>query len=125
MSATVIAAASLAASSSNSRKLEEELCKVVMEKFEPKTSTVQEIQEYAKCVDIIYPTAISPEAMLFWKIIFVISLCGMLLGFYKAHRTDYKSGDEYFVYPLLGFVLAAVLALFFSGVIAGIFWLFN
>ena len=82
--------AALGASMSNntgSRDRKTNYCNQVMPVFNPKTATVEQKQDYAKCVDHFYPT-MTPVDIIAIKIIIVVSFISYIVGTWMWFKID-------------------------------------
>lgn len=108
--ASNIAISSASASSNRERKeLKTKNCVNLVQEFDNKTSSTQQKQEYAACVEHLHPT-VSETDVLAFKAIAVVFLVSWLCGLgYMLHKNKHR--DEYDL-PLLIFgpVLFAMIA---------------
>jgi hypothetical protein len=101
-------------------------CKTNIDSFDSKTATMAQMKQYADCVDTVYPSDVSPSGVIAFKVIFVIAIIGMLVGFYKAHKSSYHNDFvDYAMFGFMGFIFLPVASLFVGGVGYGLFWLFT
>lgn len=100
-------------------------CKTNIDSFDSKTATVAQMKQYADCIDTVYPSDVSPSGVIAFKVIFVIALIGMFIGFYKAHKDTYGSDwTDYAMYGFMGFLLLPVALGIIGGIGFGVVWLF-
>ena len=62
-------------------------CNQVMPVFNPKTATVEQKQDYAKCVNHFYPI-MTPVDIIVFKVIIVISFISYIIGTWMWFKTD-------------------------------------
>lgn len=95
-------------------------CKATMPKFNASKATVAEMKEYSKCVNTLYPTEVSSETIIAFKVLFVIALVGMVIGVWKARRDGVVDAA---LVGLLGFLVLPCAVAFAFGLLYGIYWL--
>lgn len=74
-------------SSSGSSDKKTNYCNQVMPVFNPKTATVEQKQDYAKCVDHFYP-AMTPVDIIAIKVIIVVSFISYIVGTWVWFKVD-------------------------------------
>ena len=98
-------------------------CKTVIENFDARGASVSQMQEYAYCVDTVYPKEMTGVEVFWAKALFVIAIVGLVLGAWHGYEDD---GPMYAVITgLAGFLLVPTAALFIYGLGCGIIWLFS
>lgn len=108
-------------------KAEVAACKLIINGFDSGSASVDQMQEYARCIDKIYPTNLSYNELISLKILLVFFIFSFLFGIWKESRginfresfSDIFFGG--FVYSVM-LTAVAVVAVF---VFYGIFLLFN
>ena len=100
-------------------------CKLMLEKYEAQVLTVEQKQTYAECIQVIYPQEVSPELIIVFKCLFVISLIGGAIGYWRACRDSYGGVSEYGMYTFIGMLITPLLASIIGGVVMGVKWLFS
>lgn len=121
--ATVSAAnASIAADAAHRAKVSE--CKVIEHSFDSKIASISEKTEYADCMNVLYPQAMSGDMTLFLKVLFVIGLVSAIYVFVKEIRVFWNYGDAFFISVLWGIGVPSVVA-FIAGIFMGISWVFS
>ena len=99
-------------------------CTASMPRFDPGTATVQDKQEYAGCVELMFPQPMSADAILAAKVLFVFALIGMAWGAWLGKQGFGDWGDS-IMFAFLGFFLLPLGILFTALVVGGIYWLFT
>lgn len=92
-------------------------CEAMTQTFDNKSATVQSMQQYADCVNLLYPQDLSDGAMLFAKLLVILGLVLWAgVGTYL-----YKKGDSLIEFAIMGFIagLAAPLIVAFLIFIVG------
>ena len=87
----------------------------------PANPTLIQMQEYAECVQVLYPADTSVFTLLM-KALFVLALVGMVGAGYKLRK---EQPAAIIVGSLIGFFLLPAIALFIGGVFWGVWWLFT
>lgn len=113
----------VAANAAHQARLSE--CRIKVDKYDPKTTTKEGMQEYASCVKTLYPEPIPDADMFGLKILFAICL----VGFMFEYAQWFRRGDgpfESLVGGFFGFVGFGGVAIFGYLVFwLGIPWLFS
>lgn len=97
-------------------------CKATIPNFDAQRATVQEMKEYAGCVETLHPTEIGADATVALKVLFVVALAGMSVGAWRER--GYGFGDAA-MGGLFGFMLAPLALASIAGLALGIWWLFS
>ena len=101
-------------------------CKAIIQSFNSHDASVKLMQDYAHCINIVYPVATSHIELLIWKSLFVIALFGMFGSVYYRWRDNGEFDiEDSIVYGLGGFVIAPCLVGITCGVLYGCYWLFQ
>jgi len=117
----IIAASTSAAASVAAQQAKETACKGFVETFDSTKASIEKIKEYADCVNLLYPGAMTSSDVLHLKLFIVFCFCGGLYGIFHTYKEEYNpSAGDYFVGFGVG-VLAAVCvgvlsALFFGAI---------
>lgn len=111
-----ISSAALVSSDAARRSVERLECKSIEFDFNKTTATVEQKQDYARCIDVLYPKMGGHEVFAL-KLIIVFCLIGSIIGFIKGNKEDI--GDR-FAYGAIGLV-AGLLCLLFISAIAFLF----
>ena len=127
MNAAIFAATtssnSAAASAASARARRAE-CMVIIDRYDAKAASVQEMRSYASCVQILHPDPPNSGAVIFAKSMFVIALLGLGFGIYKARKAKFRAETiDYVMFGLAGFIGAPLAAAFVFFVVIGIGWL--
>lgn len=109
---------------SQAREAKTLACKGVVDSFDSKTATVEQSQDYARCVNHLYPDQLSDGQTLILKVVIVFCLFCAAFGARHFWKEDYHwfSATLGFFIGICGGV-AAVLIL--AGVIISIGFLFT
>ena len=119
--ATVVAvnSASLSTNNSSSSNTKELACKAIESSFNNTTASIEQKQQYAQCIDILYPIYSSNDILLM-KVLVVISFLAFTFGFIKGYKEDGVG---------IGLLLGVGLALFIPFILvilySGITFLFS
>lgn len=113
MGVAVGASIANAQNSSNSSSNKTFYCNQIMPKFNPKTATIKDKQNYADCVDHFYPTMTGTDIIVV-KIIIVITILAVIYTGYRGWMEDGWMG--LLLYPLVVAVIIplALLALYLA-----------
>lgn len=135
MSATAALAIATAASvvaSDTAHTTYIEKCKSEMANFNPKTATVEEIRSYAGCAKAVYPAPLGGTEIILGKALFVIALVGVVVGTRIASTDARQCGivgvSAYVAITiggLLGFIALPAAVAAITGIVYGVWWLFN
>lgn len=94
MSASLaISSAALAQSSAAMSRARAAECKAFMPSYDPATATHEVMRFYADCIDRLYPAAMQPSTVIFFKVMIVLSIIGLVVGLWKAYRDSYSLED--------------------------------
>ena len=120
--ASNIAISSASASSNRERKeLKTKNCVNLVQEFNNKTSSTQQKQEYAACVEHLHPT-MSVTDVLAFKAIAVVFLVSWLCSLgYMLHKNKHRDGYSLFELifgPLLFAMIAAFAVLLLCGAVS-------
>lgn len=94
-------------------------CNVLAQGYQHSTATVAQQQQYAACVERMYPESISPEAAMALKVLIVLLIVSVPFGAWRAHR---DAGDwtdaamAALIAPLIVGTIAAFLFLAYVGI---------
>lgn len=121
--AVVVIAASLAAQASH--RAEVSRCEGVIQAFDStKNWTVGQAQDYAHCINTLYPQPMSSDVTWMFKGVFVLAIIGLIAGIFWAKKEN--SGWEYYILlPLMAAMCVPIGAAFIVGVVVGVKWLFS
>ena len=95
-------------------------CESLEQSFEPKTATIQQKQDYAECMRLLYPQEMSAGDVFALKIVLVIAFIGMGIGGAIGARDDVPTG---FIFGLIGFLIAPIAAGIVGGIGYAALWL--
>ena len=124
MGAAAIASASLAITASNQARIKNQECQTLVNNFNNTKATTEQKQEYASCINTLYPKYSDFDIMLF-KLLFVIALIGLIIGLYKAYKKPLSDFIDYTLFGTIGFFGLPFLTICICGIGVGIYWLFN
>jgi hypothetical protein len=121
-----VAAAATVISSSAARREKFEKCKLVMDTYDHKVATVQQMQEYADCVGLVHPKELDGGTIILLKIIFVIAIIGGIVSSIKWWD-DFDDKDVLFIAGvfILSFCMTAVSCLALIAIGYGFYWVFT
>ena len=123
-----VAASQAAIAAQAAHQAEVSRCKGVIASFDSKNTTVGEAQDYAHCINVVYPQPASGMEMLVFKVAFVLALVGLVGGFAYAKKKGgwmYDSWGDYLLASLFGFIGVPCAVGFVAAIIYGIYWLFT
>jgi ABC-type sulfate transport system permease subunit len=120
---SVIAISQSSAAMAIARQQEEKDCKVFLDGFQPAIATIEQKKEYAKCVNMIYPSPMSSADILFFKIALVIAFIGMAIGMWREAKYEYSDKIMVLLMGGLGFFIAPIAVGFIGALIYGALWL--
>jgi len=122
-----ISAAAIAANAAHQAKVSE--CKVVISNFNNHINngvTVESMQQYAHCVNVVYPQPMCGGMVIIFKVVFIIALLGLIGGgLYEKFRGCYSDIFDCVMNAILWFFLLPCVIGFIGGVIYGVYWLFT
>ena len=125
---TSVAAASAASASSAASRARFESCKMTIIQFDNKTATVEQMREYAACVENNFPMPADAGTTLMIKIFIVLSLIGLIGGIVKAYR-DYLEGwrglETFILFAIFGAVAIPAAAFVLLVIVKAIRFLFT
>lgn len=106
--------------SARERRIRTERCKLVLQEYDPaETVTVQEMKEYANCVNFLYPAPSNPQDIIFFKLLLIGALLFTAGGaIYGWRNAKYDKMLEVVGSGFLGLCLYLLLC---SLVVAGVF----
>lgn len=120
MSATIIAASSASANSSNETKLKKIKCEIYEQKFNSTTATVEQKQQYADCIQLLHPCMTGVE-LLFAKFLVVLSFVFFVIGGWLG----FKEERSLIFSTLIGVLSAVFVPLMLFLVVSGVIFLFS
>lgn len=126
MSATTIAAASLAVSANannSARAARKESCENLLASFDAKYATVEQQQAYAECVDIVHPMDVDVDIAKDGAQVFIfISLALIFAGVITVKRTvEFPEIEDY----VFGVIMFYILGLAAIVCISFVYWAFS
>jgi hypothetical protein len=125
------AMASSAAANSAAQAAKKNSCSAFELSYRPDLATVGQKQQYAECIELLYPQPSAPLAgaeIIVAKIAIVILLIAFVVGAVKGWREGYGTSDRIVgavLTGLMGWVCVAVVALILGLAIAGTAYLFS
>ena len=130
MSATaiaIVASTQAALATIGAHNVQVAQCKELLPIFNAQTATKSEIQEYAQCVQILYPKELGVDVIIALKILFIFALIGMLFAIWGTWKKDrqFAEFDDYIMMGITGFIVTPFLILLLALICYGIFWLFS
>lgn len=84
MSATVAASQLAIQANAQANRAEEVACQSLMSGYDAGAATVEQMRAYARCVDILYPQAMSSDSILFFKVCVIALVIGLVIGLVKG-----------------------------------------
>ena len=104
----IFAASTSAAASAAARQAKETACKGFVETFDSTKASIEAMREYADCVNILYPDAMTISDILYLKIFIVFCFVGGLYGVFHTYKEEnYPSIADY----IMGFIIGVITAL--------------
>lgn len=101
-------------------------CRVLVNGYQHAGSTVEQMQEYASCIERLHPAMTSGD-IIFVKIAIVAAMIGGCIGLLVAWKDqeDFFGVAKWLVYPFFGAGIPAIAALTLHLVWSGIVFLFS
>lgn len=99
-------------------------CNAFMPLFDSKTATIESMQVYAKCVEVLHPESIGPNAVWLMKALFISALIGLVFGIFQG----IKERDDALTVALRSlafFLMMPILLLLLGFIVYGTYWLFT
>lgn len=122
----IIANAQSQAAMAAARKAKEISCKSYISSFDPKTATVEQMQQYAECVEVLHPQPMSHDDVIAAKFFFALALIGMLVcGGWQLYKYGLHWWEDALIHAALGFFLVPIGVGIILVLIAGVLWLFG
>lgn len=120
-----ISASNAAISSAAAHRAKVSECHVVIGAYDSHGATVQEMQQYADCIDTVYPKEFTGEETAILKALFVSAIVGAVVIGWRESRKRYSDFSYCFFMSLVGFILTPTAI--FCGLLflCGLKWLFN
>lgn len=97
-------------------------CNVVVKHYEPKIATVQQMQEYASCVDHLHPAAASGAEVFMVKASIIMAIIGLIVGVWIGLKQDGVVGV---LGGVMGFLIGACIPLFIGLIVWGVTFVFT
>ena len=122
-----IAASQAAIAAQQAHEVEVSRCKIIIDNFDSKKATIGQAQDYAHCINVVYPQPAIGTEILAFKIIFGIALIGMISNIIiQKIKNSYlcESFMDYLMLGLLGFIGLPCIVGIIGGICYGIYWLF-
>lgn len=123
MAAVSAANASIAAQAAHRAKVSE--CKVIEHEFDSKIATVAQKNEYADCINVLYPQAMSSDMTIFLKVLFVTFLLSAIFGFIHEKNNNYGGFLDCILSAVMWGIAVPFLIVCTLGILVGVYWLFN
>jgi len=79
------------------------------------------MQEYADCVNVLYPQEVGADMTIVIKVLFVTALAGLISGAWYGHKDGFLDSV---ILGIVGFFMLPCIAVFIGGILYGIWWLF-
>lgn len=77
-------------------------CEKFVTGFEHNTAIVQQRQQYAECVQVLYPTQMGGAEILWFKAAILAAFIGLIVGLRCGYKDDYEPSIAMFMYGFLG-----------------------
>lgn len=124
---TAISAASAASSAANASRARHERCEVTIMTYDSKTATVEQMQQYASCVQNNHPRIVHLEdgEVLAIKILIAACFIGIIIGASKALFSRWCDWVDVLLLSLCGAILGPILVVIGIGLYAGAIFLFS
>lgn len=99
-------------------------CKALIGSYHAETATTSQMQEYARCVSLVYPNELSAGDITGLKIVLLIAFIGLGLGLWKAKNDSWCDGlFDYAMFALIGFFALPIGLGIIGWMIYGLAWL--
>ena len=69
---TSMSATNAAIAASYAHEAREAECRIIIKNYDTKTATIKDMQEYAECVNTLYPDKLDPTSIIILKICFSV-----------------------------------------------------
>lgn len=125
ITASIAASNASIAASNAERNLQISKCPTVIKQYDSNHATVHEMQEYADCVNQIYPNEITTGEIIFLKVLFVSAIFGAIVMIWKEKQKYDRTISDYFIAGMLGLAIAPAIILTITYCLYGLLWLFN
>lgn len=121
-----VAASQAAIAQAAAHQAKVERCKAEIATFDSKTTTVQQAQSYADCVQTVYPQELSGGGLVAAKIVFVFALlCGIAGAVWEGKRGVYPDAFSVPLFGAMWFICGPLIAGCVIGIFYGIYWVFT
>ena len=99
-------------------------CNNVLSNYNNTTATVQQMQEYANCVDVVHAKELDASSVVLFKVVFVIAVVAMIVTAFKDYK-QFKSIVDASLYGLLSFIMVIFSSVFIGLLYFGFVWLLS
>lgn len=118
-------AAVVAATSANHQHIAKlQHCNNILNSYNSTTATVQQMQEYANCVDAVYTKEPDASSIILFKVVFVIAVVAMIITAIREYKITKEIVWSSFV-GFIGFIMAICTSVFIGLLYFGFVWLFS
>ena len=117
MSAVIIASTAAVISANSANNARKEVCRQVIDGYNSVSASIEQAQEYAKCVLFLHPETISATTTLMLRALVLSAFVGFVIG---AWKSDWLLDDGFFGRLLSGFIGAISIPM--AGLIAFASW---
>ena len=121
-----VAASQAAIASAAAHSAEVSRCEIVVQHFDSQNTTVGQAQDYAGCINTLYPQPIGAGPEIFLKVLFSIAVLGLVGALTRAYRNrKLNDWDDWLIHSLVGFIAVPCIIGFVAGIAYGLYWLFT
>ena len=99
-------------------------CNNVLSNYNSTTATVQQMQEYANCIDVVHPKELDVSSVVLFKVVFVIAVVAMIVTAFKDYKQS-KSIVDASLFGFVSFIMAICTSVFIGLLYFGFVWLFS
>ncbi len=115
------ALASSAAANSAASAAKKTACMSYIQNYKAETATVEEMREYASCVERLHPNELSDGGIIAVKVLIVAAIVGIFIGAYQArYERDYF---DKFMFCFFGALFLPALIFLGAMLVLGVFFL--
>jgi len=97
-------------------------CKSIVSNYDTKVATVTQMQEYSSCVNRLHPHELPTDAIVVFKILFVLCLLGGVI--FAWSESEYRIVDKFMSF-MFGAVITLMALICLVGVIVGCVWVIS
>lgn len=121
-----VSAANSAMASAAASRAREESCKIIISQYESNNASIQEMQEYAGCVDNNYPQELGADSVIAIKVLILLAIVGAIFGMSRATKDQWShSFGDYVMHTLIWMIGFPLAGIFMVGCYKAVVFLFS